>query len=108
LIKVKFTKNKNGEYIKLTVEGHSGYAEEGSDIVCAAVSSAVQLSLNLITENYGENLKIIVKPENAFISAEIINPLLTNANTVFTGLFQHISVLSEEFGEWLEVAEEKK
>jgi uncharacterized protein YsxB (DUF464 family) len=106
LIKVKFTKNKIGEYTKLTVEGHSGYADEGSDIVCAAVSSAVQLSLNLITENYRENLKITVNPENAFISAKIINPLATNANTIFTGLFQHLSVLTEEFGEWLEVVED--
>ena len=26
------------------VEGHSGYAEEGADIVCAAVSAAVGLT----------------------------------------------------------------
>jgi uncharacterized protein YsxB (DUF464 family) len=107
LIRVKFTKNKIGDYTGFSVEGHSGYADEGSDIVCAAVSSAVQLSLNLITENYRENLKITVNPENAFISAEIIKPLPSpNANTVFTGLFQHLSVLTEEFGEWLEVSED--
>lgn len=32
------------------LSGHSGYAESGSDIVCAAVSSAVQLTVNLLEE----------------------------------------------------------
>ena len=34
---------RNGMYIGFSVEGHSGYAKKGSDIVCAAVSAAVQL-----------------------------------------------------------------
>ncbi|MGI5893421.1 MAG: ribosomal-processing cysteine protease Prp [Candidatus Merdivicinus sp.] len=32
------------------VSGHAGYANSGKDIVCAAVSSAVQLTANGITE----------------------------------------------------------
>ena len=33
-----------------TIEGHSGFAAEGSDIVCAAVSSAAYMAANTITE----------------------------------------------------------
>lgn len=32
------------------ISGHAGYAEKGSDVVCAAVSSAVQLIVNLLDE----------------------------------------------------------
>ena len=32
------------------ISGHAGYADKGRDIVCAAVTSAVQLSANAITE----------------------------------------------------------
>ena len=33
-------------YIGFECEGHSGYGEEGSDIVCAAISTAVQYCIN--------------------------------------------------------------
>ena len=33
-----------------TFSGHAGYAESGSDVVCAAVSSAVQLTANLLED----------------------------------------------------------
>ena len=36
---------KDGRISEVTVKGHSGYAEEGSDIVCAAVSAVVQTAL---------------------------------------------------------------
>ena len=31
------------------ISGHAGYADKGEDIVCASVSSAVQLVANTIT-----------------------------------------------------------
>lgn len=34
-----------GHITAVTVEGHTGYAEEGSDIVCAAVSTLTQGAL---------------------------------------------------------------
>lgn len=40
----------DGAYNGLKVIGHSGYAEEGSDIVCAAVSALVINCLNSIEE----------------------------------------------------------
>ena len=38
-----------------TVKGHAGFAEEGKDIVCAAVSSAAYLAANTVTEILGVN-----------------------------------------------------
>ena len=37
--------------------GHSGYAEEGSDIVCAAVSTAAKLAECTINDVLGEHTK---------------------------------------------------
>ena len=36
--------NQNGRINGFCCAGHSGYAEEGSDIVCAAVSTAVKFA----------------------------------------------------------------
>ncbi len=38
MIEVSFFKDKDNNILKFTVEGHSGYGEAGSDIVCSAVS----------------------------------------------------------------------
>ncbi len=47
MIKVKIEK-KNNKIENIFISGHSGYAEKGSDIVCAAVSSVVTTSINAI------------------------------------------------------------
>lgn len=44
MTKIEFFK-KNGSLIGYRASGHSGYSEEGSDIVCASISSALQLTL---------------------------------------------------------------
>ncbi len=51
---------KKGEPVKFTVSGHAGYAENGKDIVCASVSSAVQMAVNGITEIVKINCKVNV------------------------------------------------
>ena len=46
MIKFSTVADTDGKIIRFTVDGHSGYAESGSDIVCASVSSAVWLTIN--------------------------------------------------------------
>ncbi|MBP3243456.1 MAG: ribosomal-processing cysteine protease Prp [Ruminococcus sp.] len=41
---------KNGAPAGFSCSGHAGFAESGYDIVCASVSSAVQLTLNLLLD----------------------------------------------------------
>ena len=39
MINVKVSRSEDGSITGFTVKGHAGYAEEGSDIICAAVSA---------------------------------------------------------------------
>ena len=49
MIRVEFI--KSGELLtSFSVSGHAGYDDYGHDIVCASVTSAVQLTANGITE----------------------------------------------------------
>ena len=45
MITVTVTK-KNNSYTEFTSKGHAGYAEEGQDIICAAVSVLVINTVN--------------------------------------------------------------
>ena len=47
--------------------GHSGYAEEGSDIVCAAISTAVQFCVNCAEKIDAVPIDLTVDEEAALI-----------------------------------------
>ncbi len=50
MTKITFYKNDQDEIVGFKSEGHSDYAVEGEDIVCAAVSVLVINTINSITE----------------------------------------------------------
>ena len=55
--------NHDGRIHGFSVSGHSGYAEEGSDIVCAAVSAAVTFAECTINDVLGNHANTKVKEE---------------------------------------------
>lgn len=48
MIAAEFYK-KNGNFSGFRISGHAGLAAAGKDVACAAVSSAVQLTVNLLS-----------------------------------------------------------
>ena len=48
----------DGEYISVESNGHAGYAEEGQDIICAAVSALIVNTVNSV-ETLTEDLIIV-------------------------------------------------
>ena len=62
-------KKENGIIVSGRVSGHSGYAEEGSDIVCASVSSVLWCILSGLESFLGDKIKVC--QEDADVSFEI-------------------------------------
>ena len=50
MTKINLYKDKNGKIVKFVIDGHTDFADIGSDILCAAVSTAGTMTLNGITE----------------------------------------------------------
>ncbi len=50
MITVVVFKNKQNQIIRFTVNGHAGFAESGSDIVCAAATVAAMTAVNGLTD----------------------------------------------------------
>ena len=46
MTEITVRRNEKGSITRFTVKGHSGYAEAGEDIVCAAVSSVTWSTAN--------------------------------------------------------------
>lgn len=45
MIKFAVYRNSTGRVTRLVIKGHAGYAEEGYDIVCAAVSTSLWMAI---------------------------------------------------------------
>ena len=86
---------KNGRLCGVTVTGHAEYADPGEDIVCAAVSSAVQLTANLITETFQEQAE--VSADDNLISIVLKHPDAGNGFLLLEGLLTHLQCISEDY-----------
>lgn len=60
MINIEINRNYIGNIYKFKVEGHSGFDEEGKDIVCAAVSTATQSVILGLSEILAIRLNIII------------------------------------------------
>ena len=91
------------------VRGHSGYAQEGEDIVCAAVTSAVRLVECAVNDVLGLEASVKVKEQDASISLKLPSGLgQTNESTCQTllvALMVHFVQLAEEYPDNITVLE---
>jgi len=84
----------------VSVSGHAGYEDSGRDIVCAAVTSAVQLTANSITEVFEINAKVSVKAAEVVIDVSDFN---VTAGKLMEALYLHLDILSQEYSDYIEI-----
>ena len=91
------------------IKGHSGYAHEGEDIVCAAVTSAVRMTECTINDVLGLEASVKVREKDASITLKLPAKLgQTNESTcqaLLTGLMVHFVQLAEEYPDFISVLE---
>jgi uncharacterized protein YsxB (DUF464 family) len=90
-------------------EGHSGYADAGADIVCAAVTSAVRMTGTTVNDVLGLCASIKVDEADAAIAFRLPGGL-SEANeyacqTLLTGLLVYFTELRDEYPDNIEVLE---
>ena len=81
--------------------GHSGAGSAGNDIVCAAVSSAVYLTANTITEVLGVNASVQVK--DGLMVLNIPSESIPACDAVLRGLRLHVTELREQYPKNIEI-----
>ena len=90
-----------------SVSGHSGYAEAGSDIVCAAVSAVVTMAEATINEVCGAKAKVRVKEEDARVTLTL--PASCDeedaVQAVLAGMMLYLCNLRDDYPDYIEVLE---
>ena len=85
-----------------TIKGHSGFASQGEDIVCAAVSSAAYMTVNTITEILKE--EGISKVKDGYLQFKVSGS--SAARDIIKGLQLHLIELSKDYPDYVKVTTE--
>ena len=90
-----------------SVSGHSGYAEAGSDIVCAAISAIVTMAEATINDVCGAKAKVRVKDEQARITLTLPTSCdeEESVQAVLSGMMLTLISLKEDYPDYIEVLE---
>ena len=90
-----------------SVSGHSGYAESGADIVCAAVSAVVTMAEATINDVCGAKAKVRVKDEDARITLTLPTSCdeEESVQAVLAGMMLTLASLRDDYPDYIEVLE---
>ena len=91
-----------------SVSGHSGYAEAGSDIVCAAVSAVVTMAEATVNDVCGAKAKVRVKEqENARITLTLPASCdeEESVQAVLAGMMLTLINMRDDYPDYIEVLE---
>ena len=90
-----------------SVSGHSGYAEEGSDIVCAAISAVVSMAECTINDICGAKAKVRVKEDDARITLTLPASCdeEESVQAVLAGMMLTLCSLRADYPDYIEVLE---
>ncbi|MCQ2459823.1 MAG: ribosomal-processing cysteine protease Prp [Ruminococcus sp.] len=102
MIRAEFYESK-GIPIGFRFSGHSGYARAGRDVACAAVSSAVQLTINLLDSlgckpdvKVGDNVIRCTVGESNEISQTVLKQLKLHFEAVLEEFPKTINITNSE------------
>lgn len=102
----------NGYYYGFEEQGHTGYAAEGDDILCSALSAMTMLLINTIEVSYDSRVDYTVDDEttNIQVIAKAALPQYESnekkqyaVSGLIAAYFYQLRELTDEYGEYLSV-----
>ena len=85
---------RGGVFTGFEVSGHAGYGEAGNDIVCSAVSSAVMLVCNTVTDFFGAAADVTVEENCVTLRLKCAD---RPSEMLLDSFFTHMKDISEHY-----------
>lgn len=112
MTRINFYRNNTKDIYCFTVEGHSGYAESGSDIVCSAISVLVFNTINSIQKFTDDNIVFDIKEDGAYIKCTLpdikTGKVSHDANLLLNAMAFGLEALKDEYGKYININEVKE
>ena len=106
MIKVEFF-SQEGRRTGFSVSGHSGYAEAGADVICAAVTAIVRFAEATLNDILGVGAKTRVDAEKALITLTLPASCEDEdtVQAILDGMMLTLVSLRDENPDYIEVME---
>ncbi len=104
MILAKFLSTEDKTIFGFEINGHSGYAETGSDIVCASISSCAYMVANTVTDVY--HIDAEIETQNGFLRFLVPIAKANELQPLFEGFRLHLNELSKDYRKYLKVKNE--
>ncbi len=98
MVNVEFLVNKSGLLLGFQISGHSNFAENGSDIVCAAISSAAYMVANTVIEIMNVESEVLVDDSGKML-LKIKKEDFSICKDILLGFKLHMFSLEEQYPE---------
>lgn len=111
MIKITIVREDNDKVKSITSMGHSGYAEEGHDIVCASVSVLLQNAQKTFCELLHINTIYVVDIKQPSLSITLPNleaEELKMANLIMDSTVNGLYDLADTFPKYISIKEKRK
>ena len=95
---VSIIKTRNGEYKGFNCIGHSGYAERGEDIVCAAISVLVINTINSLDKLAGEKIKLVTNEDEGLIDCRFEGQINDKAKLLLDSMVLGLREIKKQYG----------
>ena len=108
MTRIALKRDKLFGYSEIKIVGHSGYSEEGSDIVCAYISSATDLLMSILIDEFGLEIETDIDPESALVCLRV-SPTSDNEakadiiSGVTAGFASQMKELSNQFSQYVSI-----
>ena len=98
MINVSRIKNEYGNNAGFRVEGHAGFAESGSDIICAAVSALVINTINSIEKFTEDKFSCKQEETGGLIEFIIVSEISKESELLMDSLFLGLKGIEKDYG----------
>lgn len=101
---IKFFR-KNGKLVGVEASGHTGYAEQGEDIVCAAASSIIQTAVLGLMQLLGIAVSYEVNADKGYLKVALPSVVSSeqshDADIILRTAYLGVSDLYEEYSDYI-------
>ena len=95
---VSIIKTRNGKYKGFNCIGHSGYADAGEDIVCAAISVLVINTINSLDQLAGEKFKLVTNEEEGLIDCRFEKDINEKSRLLLDSMVLGLEEIKKQYG----------
>ena len=98
MIKVSIYRNEDNKVIGFRCAGHAGYAESGSDIICAAVSALTMTTINSIDTFTKDTYSYDEDEAKGMMDFKIVSSLSGASELLLNSLLLGLTGIEESYG----------